>query len=243
MKPVVLARALICAGFVLAAAQSEARFLQVDPVGYKDQANLYAYVGDDPLNHADPSGMDAILLVQDPTHVQIVLPVNFAGDAANAKNIAAFTSDVERRWTGTFDGITVKTTVVQGSSSYAPSVQNSVNLMNGNTSRTGVPGEGHSFVNSNPPGAQITMKDVHGTPIAQSRGDPSISDKGGDTYAHEGGHLMGAPDRAAADGTLMGAGSVTRVTGADVQSMMQQPFTPNNMRNVVIQCSAEPKRC
>jgi RHS repeat-associated protein len=32
------------------------RFLQVDPVGYDDQFNLYEYVGDDPVNQTDPSG-------------------------------------------------------------------------------------------------------------------------------------------------------------------------------------------
>jgi len=32
------------------------RFLQIDPVGYKDNVNLYAYVANDPVNHADPTG-------------------------------------------------------------------------------------------------------------------------------------------------------------------------------------------
>ncbi len=38
------------------------RFLQTDPIGYGDDLNMYTYVGNDPTDRTDPTGMDTITL-------------------------------------------------------------------------------------------------------------------------------------------------------------------------------------
>lgn len=50
-------RIALATAAIVSAASVHARFLQADPVGTKDDLNLYAYVHGDPVNNTDPAGL------------------------------------------------------------------------------------------------------------------------------------------------------------------------------------------
>jgi RHS repeat-associated protein len=58
------------------------RFLQTDPIGYGDGPNMYAYVGGDPMNRTDPTGLSGTCTFSDYTP-SIAGTGGFTGEASD----------------------------------------------------------------------------------------------------------------------------------------------------------------
>lgn len=76
---------------------AQARFLQVDPVGYDDDVNLYAYVGNDPVNRMDPEGTTCVM-VENKAQCKIDVVSRADGKALTSADRAAV-RQFERRYT------------------------------------------------------------------------------------------------------------------------------------------------
>ena len=56
------------------------RFMQADPIGYKDGVNWYAYVDDDPVNRSDPSGLGKVCTAVTGSRIEACVGVDGNGD-------------------------------------------------------------------------------------------------------------------------------------------------------------------
>ena len=79
------------------------RFLQTDPIFYADNMNMYAYVGNDPVNMVDPTGKVGFLA--------FLIPLFSGGASATATTATVTTAAVSFTATEVAVGVAVGTTL------------------------------------------------------------------------------------------------------------------------------------
>lgn len=215
--------------WLLSASAANAMFLSTDPIGTRDDPNLYMYVGLDPVNMVDPTGLDGYAYVYTGNRVELKADVYFHGAGATPANIAAAVSNMQSAWTGQFGKY--DTTMTINVLSSAPTDQSdsmrmamSVEITAGPTSQN----SGHSYMNmgSGRDTGQLAEADIFGRPLG-SAGNQTASDKGADTPAHEIGHgfnIIGHDP--IGSGTLMDGGAGRAVTEGHIDTILAD--TNNN---------------
>ncbi len=88
------------------------RWLSNDPIGISGGLNQYVFCGNDPVDCRDPMGLDAQVIFNSDTDVEIHIPIRFSGRHATAENITIFRNAIENTWSGVYDGINVVVKVV-----------------------------------------------------------------------------------------------------------------------------------
>jgi hypothetical protein len=231
------------AGSVLAlliwAAPTQARFLQVDPVGYQDQYNLYVYVGDDPVNNTDPTGLvrcsndarcETVHVAADEARAIALRGSSALRSLAGAVNSGAELTSDQRQLLGAFER-----KFGEGSGTAS-----ALNRVAGRLERIaegiGERGSGMRIRFGGPSGARAAEARVGGNSMIIRPRFFTMSGSRSIVILHEGGHGPGGlRDRALPGGAPAGIGfmvdGVRRAYGAPAANWLGQNYPSEAARN------------